>query len=1830
MEMDSIQQRIANLSPQKRQILSDRLRQLTKLQNQPISPRDPNVPCLASFSQKRFWFLQQLTPDSSVFNNFRTLKFEQPVNIHALHSSLQTLVNRHEVLRTTFDIQDGELHQIIHRDISIDLPLIDLSDRSEILQDLLKQYIQKPFNLSTDLPLRSFLFLLNSQEYILMLVVHHIASDGWSSRILLDELNQIYHAFLTNQPLSLPNLRIQYADFSAWQQQQSQQQKIQNQLNYWQQKLKDHIPHIDLPNDYPRSAVKTYRGAETSLTLSHTFVEKIKALARKENATLFMVLLAAFKILLSRYSGQNDLIVGSPIAGRNHVEVENIVGPFINLLALRTKLENDSSFLDFLHQVKQTTLAAYEHQDISFEKLLEEINPQRDLSHNPIFQVLFNMLSLPQKRTQHLSELPIQGLLNGEPLAKFDLTVYVRENNQTLTLRWVYNLDLFKPETITTMSKRFQFLLEKLVDNPESTINSISLLSSEELTRLAAAKNLISPQQPNFREFTKTEIEQSIPSRFLKQVENYPQRIAISSKNHQWTYRELHQKASTIAQALSGLIGNNCQRIALLLEHEAPMISAILGTLMSENLYVPLDPNYPQARLEYVIADTQAQVVITDSINWHIAQELSQNLPFTIINIEKLTIHENLVNTSQILPDSLAYILYTSGSTGQPKGVVQNHRNVLHFIRNYTNNLQITIEDRLSLLAPCTTDAAVMDIFGALLNGATLCLYDIKKYGVENLEQWFLLERITIYHSTPTVYRYLIDFLIQTDTFANTFSRKEAIKNQLTTMRLVVLGGEEVVKSDVELYQQYFPENCIFVNGFGPTESTITLQYFIDKNTIDKNTTDLDCLVPLGSPIQDTEIILLNQVGMPTELYGEIAIRSPYLALGYWQSPELTKAVFLTDPQDKAQRVYRTGDLARLRIDGFWEFLGRKDFQVKIRGFRVELGEIESTLIQHPLVKEAVVIVAEEKGREKQLIAYVVPTQAQNPTQFPAVDQLRSFLRQKLPNYMIPNTFIFLEVLPLTSSGKVARKALPPPAQIQHTSNEQFIAPRTPTEQKLAAIWQKILWLEQDISIDDNFFDLGGHSLLAVRLINEIESDFQQKLSLTVLFQLTTIAELAKLLQQQEEIEAPEISTSLEPEIYRQLLIYTAGWKAERISQSSLIFRFNPSGTQHPIFWCTPSFEDIYQIAKHLGEDQPIYGMRSNYSVMQRTEENLHALASHYLQEILSLQGGTPYLIGGFCDGGYLAVEIARQLTKQGKHVALVCTIECLPSQVYAGSVHLIFGRESTFNPYRNFSEPSLGWSKFLTQKPSVDILPGNHLDLHIEPNIQLLVIKIKSAFEKALHVPKSALAENPLLAPLLLASNAYQAKITAPNTLVANAGESVAIAIQVKNDSSVIWQSTAQSGITVGNHWLNEHRKIIQWLDRTVHLPQDLPPAAVIDLSLSVRVPEKAGIYWLELDVVEEGITWFKHKGSSPTFVKVQVQESHFSHKSFSAMADNTTPLHWQANRDLADAQFHKGQLDLAIANYKQAILLNPQQSFAVYFNLSMALVSQRKLPEALSACQTAIQLEPYNAQIYALLGNIQQKQRKLTAAIASYKTAIKLEPQQAQFYQKLGDALRLFGQLKEALATYNQAIDLQPEAPQLYLLRGIVQHRQGKITDAIADYQKTIEFSPERIYDGEYWLTGETPEDTKALTAFYQLHIHSNPHSYRAYICLAQSQFKLGLLDEAISSYQKVIELNHSDAGTYYLLSKILEQQGRIAEAASHLEQAIQIHPSRFGLANIYLRLGDLHLRGKHKDAAIAAYHKASQLQPYNTQVKLMLEKLLSSYLQPIDLKSDEYTIF
>ncbi|RCJ40837.1 non-ribosomal peptide synthetase [Nostoc minutum NIES-26] len=1165
--------------------------------------RDRELPL--SFAQQRLWFLEQLESGKSIYCIAAVYRLTGLLNVPALEQSLKELVQRHEILRTTFSSVDGQPVQLICPETTLTLPLINLQElplnqREAEAKRQANQEAQCPFDLAQGPLFRTKLLRLTEQEHILLLNMHHIISDGWSFDVSFRELAALYKGFASNQPSPLPKLPIQYADFAAWQRDWLQGDILKSQLDYWKQQLSGELPVLQLPTDHPRPPVKTYQGAHQSLELSNELTQALKALSQQQGVTLFMTLLAVFQTLLFRYSGQSDIIVGTPITGRNQVEVEALIGFFVNTLALRTDLSGNPSFRELLDRVRKVALGAYTHQDLPFEKLLEELQPERDQSRTPLFQVIFVL----QKASRQILELPGLTLTPLEVhtgTAKFDLTLEFQETTEGMRGRFEYNTDLFDSATIVRMAGHFRTLLEGIIADPEQLLSNLPLLTAKEQHQLLVDWNDTQVDYPK---------DKCIHQLFEAQVELTPDAVAVDFEHEQLTYRELNYRANQLAHYLQKLGVKPEVLVGICMERSPLMIVGLLGILKAGGAYVPLDPAYPQERLAFMLDDAQVLVLLTQKslveMPKHQANIICLDTDWEIIKQEN---KDNPASTTT--SNNLAYVIYTSGSTGKPKGVTIPHRAVNRLIFN-TNYIHLKPNDRIAQASNTSFDAATFEIWGALLHGARLVEIP---YSVILSPQHFASQlgekEINVLFLTTALFNQLASVVPQ------------AFKG----LRSLLFGGEAVdLKWVKEILKHGSPEQLLHV--YGPTESTTFTSWYLVQEIAEEATT-----LPIGRAIANTQIYILDNHYQPVPIgvIGELYIGGDGLARGYLNRPDLTEQNFISScfSDRPTTRLYKTGDLARYLPDGNIEFIGRLDNQVKIRGFRIETEEIEAVLAKHPSVQQTAITVREDEPGERRLVAYVIPHLEQSLS----TKELHCFLKQKLPDYMVPNTFVFLNALPLNLNGKVDRHVLPVPEYVRQELEDTFLAAQDELEVQLTKIWEQVLGI-QPIGIKHNFFDLGGHSLLAMRLFAHIEKTFDKNLPIATLFQAPTIEQLASILRQ-------------------------TGWSA---SWSSLV-PIQPNGSKLPLFLVAPGATTALQfadLARTLGSEQPVYGLQpQGLEKGQVPHKQIEEIASHYIKEIQTVQFEGPYLLGGRCSiGSVVAFEMAQQLQAQGQKVNLLLLID--------------------------------------------------------------------------------------------------------------------------------------------------------------------------------------------------------------------------------------------------------------------------------------------------------------------------------------------------------------------------------------------------------------------------------------------------------------------------------------------------------------------------------------------------------------------------------------------
>jgi amino acid adenylation domain-containing protein len=1074
-------------------------------------PRDRAMPL--SYSQQRLWFLQRMEPDSSAYNMPYATRLLGDLDVGALEWALGEVVRRHEVLRTTFVEQGGAPVKRFAEPGGFRLPVVSLeagpsrSARRSSSGGSRRSGAGSSTWRAGPL-LRASLARLGVGEHVLLLNVHHSVSDGVSMGVLARELEVLYAARLRGEHSPLPELTVQYADYAAWQRNYLSGELLTSQLGYWRRQLAG-LPVLELPTDRPRPALQSFRGAAHTVVLSADLSQALKELGRREDATPFMTLLAAFQLVLGRWSGQDDFAVGTPVAGRTRAETEPLIGFFLNNLVLRAELTEDPSFRALLGRVRETTLGAFAHQEIPFERLLEELQPPRDLGRTPLFQVLFNLIPLSEADRLRLEGVESRAVGQGDPEAKFDLTLYATEGDR-IRLRLVYNTDLFDSETAERLLAGLEHLLASAVADPERRISTLPLLDPAERALLASGVAEPRPDRA-FEPIPASVLDSSIATRFREVAARMPDAPAVESGETVWSYGELASRADRVSHAVWAAVGGVVEgRVALLLGHDAGMVAGVLGVLGAGQAYVPLDPYAPADRLRRILADAAPSAIVTDGAHRALLETLEPAVP--VVELESAwALEVDGPVEVEIGPDAAAYLLYTSGSTGEPKGVVQSQRGVLHHVRTYVNRLHVGSGDRLSLLSAYGFDASVMDLFGALLSGATLVPLDLRGAAVGRLATEVAERGITVYHSTPTVYRHLVAGL--------------GAAERLGGVRLVVLGGEAVVGADVDRYRRHFAAGCLLVNGLGPTECTLALQQWLDHGVeLERGE------VPVGRAVEGVEAEVVNEAGEPVAEWatGELVLRSRYLAQGYWGRPDLTAAAF-GEADEAGVRIYRTGDLGRRLPDGRIVFVGRRDGQVKVRGYRIETGEVESALVAQAGVREAVVLLREAEGGEPELAAYVVPAVG---ARVPGAAELREAVRNRLPEYMVPAAYAAIDAVPMTANGKVDRRALLAMEVERGVTETDFVEPATPMELLIAGMWRDLLEMDE-VGASDNFYDLGGHSLLAVRFAARLQEATGLRIDLREMT-YQTLGQLAATCSASAALQLPESKPGLLGRIRRR------------------------------------------------------------------------------------------------------------------------------------------------------------------------------------------------------------------------------------------------------------------------------------------------------------------------------------------------------------------------------------------------------------------------------------------------------------------------------------------------------------------------------------------------------------------------------------------------------------------------------------------------------------------------------------------------------------------------
>jgi len=1198
-----------------------------------------------TFVQQRLWFLAQLEKEAASYNVPWAMRIEGALDIALLERTLSEIVARHETLRTTFTLAGNEPVQVVHPAAPVKLPITDISglqktDREAEAKKLAQDEAVRPMDLVRGPLLRTSLIRLGGQEHILLLTLHHIVFDAWSRRIFVRELGTIYEALSAGKPSPLPELQLQYADYAVWQRGQLSGNTLERHLAYWRKQLEAAPSHLELPTDRPRPAAQSFAGAVCAWKAPAELVQQLTALSRTAGTTLFMTLLAAFNVLLAKYSGQEDVVIGTPIANRNRAEIEALIGFFTNTLVLRTDVSGDPTFLELLPRVKETALGAYAHQDMPFEKLVEELKPERSLGFNPLFQVLFSLQNSGTQSMQ-LPGLQLTTLERTGTTSKFDLSLFLTETEEGLRGGMEYSTDLFDASTVEQMLRHYEKLLRAIVEAPKRRISQLSLLTEAETQHL-------------LRDFNATEVAypRDVPlNKFLEdQAQRTPRATAVVFESQELSYEALNARANQLAHWLRQHGVGPDVLVGVCAERSLELVIALVGIVKAGGAYVPLDPDYPADRLRTMLEDANPPVLLTQERLLSRIPAMSPNDGSTthVLCLDRdwnTVVKQSTANLPLLTNGkNLAYAIYTSGSTGKPKGVPNTHEGIVNRLLWMQDAYKLTTADRVLQKTPYSFDVSVWEFFWPLMTGA--CVVVARPNGHKDpsyLVDLIQKQNITTLHFVPSMLAIFLEAqgVERCRSIRQVFASGEALSYELQQKFFQRLGSD--------LSEAHQPESGgdgpRLHNLYGPTEAAVDVTYWNCDPSSSRQ------VVPIGRPVANTQIYILDRFLQPVPIgvAGELHIGGVQLARGYLNRPDLTAEKFIPDPFDdgKDARLYKTGDLARYMVDGTIEYLGRMDHQVKLRGFRIELGEIEAALQQHESVQQCLVMAREDQPGQPRLVAYCIARmhgsqaastngRASNSLQSVTLspELLREHLRRSLPEFMIPSAFVPLDAFPLTPSGKVNRKALPAPEQTTSGSDDRLAA-RDDIEYLVFRIWATVLGTEA-IGIRDNFFDVGGHSLLAVRMMQEIQKATGKELPLSLLFQGATIEKLAAIIQEGEDL--PPCPTLLE------------------------IQRGN--ATTPPYFAvATPGVNALgyVTLARHLGKDQPLYKLQKYArarTTLPYSPEDFEALASEYIQAMREIQPKGPYYLGGMCEGARIAYDMARILEAQGEKVALLAVLD--------------------------------------------------------------------------------------------------------------------------------------------------------------------------------------------------------------------------------------------------------------------------------------------------------------------------------------------------------------------------------------------------------------------------------------------------------------------------------------------------------------------------------------------------------------------------------------------
>lgn len=1320
----------------------------------PLLPRDNDAQLPLSYAQQRLWFLDQLMPGSNAYNIPAEMYLATDLNIGALEQALAEVVRRHEALRTTFVVSGGQPVQRINPRVSVNLPAVDLSRLNKdvgdkIVERLRQEYALKTFDLSHGPLLRVALLRLDEKDHLLLLNLHHIISDGWSMDVLMTETETLYHAFSRGQSSPLAELEIQYADYAQWQRGWLQGEVLQNEIAYWKERLEGAPTLLDLGTDRQRQLLKTFRSAHEPVVFSEEVSDSLRKFSRQQGASLFMTMMAGFHALLRRYTGESDILVGTPIAGRTRVEVEPMIGFFVNMIPIRTSFGENPSFRELVKQVREASFAAYTHQELPFDKLVEELQPKRAPGRNPIFQVI-----LAFTNTGPELEIAKVNLPAGVPASadvKFDLEVHLWDTPQGIRGSFVYSPELFDPPVIARMVDHFQRLFEQAIAQPDEGLASLSVLGEQEYRQVVEEWNDTAIPYP----------DQVCVHELIEQyaVET-PDAIALEFEQENITYADLNRRANVLAHTLQQQGVGPEVLVGVMLERSANLVVSLIAVAKAGGVYVPINLHDPQKRIEFILDDAGVQVLLTTR---QLASKVSEkNLTLVYADEPGTGAAENLKVT--VSPDNLAYLLYTSGSTGTPKGACISHRNILGFIKSFDYAAHNSDEVFLQL-APVSFDASTFEIWACLLNGARLAVFPPGTPSLSELGEFIARTQVTTLFLTTGLFHQFVD----------------AEFKGIGAVRQLLTGGDTLSTMHLKkaLDQN---DNCQFVNCYGPTEATVIVSCYPVAPDYHATT------VPIGRPIPNARLYISNGL-QPAAIgeRGELMTGGAGLGRGYHNRPDLTAERFVPDPYDPQPggRLYKTGDAARYLNDGLIQFLGRIDDQVKISGFRIEPGEIEAAIASQPTISAALVVAREDRPGDKYLVAYVV----RNDDTKLNTDELRSYLKERLPEYMVPAVYVSLEALPLTLHGKIDRAALPAPDLSLVRSGREYVAPRNDLQQQLVDIWEE-LFKRHPIGVTDDFFELGGHSLMMIMLVARVEERLGIRVAMADLFANPSIEHLSGLIGHGKENCSQSLVVPLRSEgtnpmffsphaggghvwCYKDLAQYLGGEQPfyglqAREPENGLVFhteieamaseyvaairRLQPAG---PYFLGGWSMGGViaFEMARQLQQQQQQIAMLALIDVsppiLEQREFDWRVLLAMFAFDLGVASGTIDKLVEKM--GRSQQMVQLRNLWMDAKRASVVPsdmtliefrklfdifkinadTLRRYRPGAYQGRITLFCGDEEVGD-----LEPLKGWEEFATEGVDVHIVPGDHFSMIREPNVRALGAQLSKCIEQAVRAP--------------------------------------------------------------------------------------------------------------------------------------------------------------------------------------------------------------------------------------------------------------------------------------------------------------------------------------------------------------------------------------------------------------------------------------------------------------------------------------------------------------